>query len=61
LPVIFKKAFTGKYFTTFILMSLYSILIYILLSFIPFIGGAISGFIIQVTSYSAYSAIYNKL
>lgn len=58
---VFKKAFTGKYFITILLMFLYSFILYLILSFIPFIGGIISTFLIYVSSYSAYGAVYNKL
>ena len=58
---VFKKAFTSKYFITILLMFLYSFILYFLFSFIPYIGGVISTFLIYVSSYSAYGAIYNKI
>jgi len=58
---VFKKAFTRKYFITILLMFLYSFILYFLFSFIPYIGGIISTFLIYVSSYSAYGAIYNRL
>jgi len=60
-PVIFKKAFTGKYFIAFLVVLLYTFLIYFLLGFIPFLGSIIASFIVQLTSYSVYGAIFNKI
>ena len=58
---VFGKAFTGKYLEISIVMFIYAFLVYFLLNFIPFIGGIIASFLVQVTLYSAYGAIYNKL
>lgn len=58
---VFKKAFTGKYLEVSVLMFIYAFLIYFLLNFIPLIGGIIASFLVQVTLYSAYGAVYNKL
>jgi len=59
--IIFKKAFTGKYLEVSVLMFIYAFLVYFLLNFIPFIGGIIASFLVQIGLYSAYGAIYNKL
>ena len=61
LSLVFKKAFTGKYFVTTLIMLLYGFALYFILGFIPILGGIIASFLIYVTSYSAYGAIYNKL
>ncbi len=58
---VFRKAFTGQYFVTTLLMFLYTLLLYLILGFIPFIGGIVASFLIYITTYSAYGAIYNKL
>jgi len=59
---VFKKAFTRKYFVTFLVLNVvYSSILYLLLGFIPYIGTTIASFLIYVTNHSAYGAIYNKL
>ena len=58
---VFRKAFTSKYFVTALLMSIYGFALYFLLGFIPLVGRILATFLIYVTSYSAYGAIYNKL
>ena len=58
---IFKKAFTKQYFITSLLMLVYGAVVYSIFMWVPLVGSAIAIFLINVTSYSAYGAIYNKL
>ncbi len=58
---IFKKAFTGKYFVVWILMGLYTIILGLILGFIPFVGGSIAGFITSLTSFTAIGEVYKKI
>ena len=59
--IVFKKAFTGKYLITWILMLLYGIIATVIFSFIPFVGGAIAGFVVGVTAFTAYGEVFAEI
>lgn len=59
--LVFKKAFTGNYFVVWILMAVYGIIATTILSLIPFVGGAIAGFIVGVTAYTAFGEVYSEI
>jgi hypothetical protein len=58
---IFKKAFTGKYFVIWLLVTVLSILINNIFKFIPYIGDSISAFIIGVIAFSLIGQVYLEL
>jgi hypothetical protein len=63
---IWQKAFTGKFFGTWLLAGIYGFLIAIILGLIPSfgiinIGDGIQGFIYGVTYMTALATIYKKL
>ena len=64
--IVWKKAFTGKFFGTWLLAGIYGFLIAIILGFIPLIGfidigDGIQSFIYGVTYLTALATIYKKL
>lgn len=56
-----KKAFTGDYFATFVVIMIYVIVVTIVLNLIPYIGPAVAGFISGVTALTAFGEIYPKI
>ena len=63
---VFRKAFTGKFFWTWILAGIYGFILSLILSFIPSVGildfgGSIKGFIYGVTYMSALGIIYKRV
>ena len=58
---IFRKAFTGKYFVMWLLVMVLSALINGLFRIIPYIGDAISAFIIGVIAFSLIGQVYLEL
>ena len=59
--IVFKKAFTGKYLITWLLMLLYGIIGTAIFAFIPVVGGALAGFIVGVTAFTAYGEVYAEI
>ncbi|MBS3168031.1 DUF4013 domain-containing protein [Candidatus Woesearchaeota archaeon] len=49
---ILKKAFTGKYFVAWIVGAIINVVVVSILSFIPFVGGAIGSFTGMIISYT---------
>lgn len=58
---ILRKAFTKQYFKVWIAVFFYSILLGIVLSFIPWVGGPLSSFVAGVTSFTLLGSVYPKL
>jgi len=61
LKKVFRKAFQGKYFAAWFVVTLYAIFLTAILSYIPFIGKAIATFITGVTVFTAIGEIYPSL
>lgn len=75
--IIFKKAFTGKYFLAVLVVIAYSIVISLIVSalnlgfsamnintvyvILSFIVGGLSGFMIMITSYTIFGEVYSKI
>lgn len=59
--LVFKKAFTGKYLLTWILVLLISIIAGSIFSYVPIIGGAMSFFIMGVFGYTLFGQVYLEL
>lgn len=57
----FRKAFSGKYFISIVLLGLYSLVVTIILSMIPYVGYPISQFIVGVTWFSGLAEVYAKI
>ena len=57
----FRKAFSGKYFISLILLGLYSIIVTIVLSMIPYVGYPISQYIIGITWFTGLAEAYAKI
>ena len=58
---IFKKAFSGRYFTAWLLAIIYTLIISWILGFIPYVGSAIASFIAGVTMMTLFGEIYTKV
>ncbi|MBU4242306.1 MAG: DUF4013 domain-containing protein [Nanoarchaeota archaeon] len=58
---VFKKAFKKEYFLAWIVAMLYSLVLGSILSYIPVIGSAASGFIAGVTMFSLLGEVFPKL
>lgn len=63
---VFRKAFTGRFFLTWVLIGIYGAALSIIFSILPNIGfldleGSISGFLYGVTYMTALGIIYKKL
>jgi len=57
---IFKKALTGEYIIAWIVATFYSVLIAVVLSFIPIVGSGVAAFISGVTMYTILAEAYKK-
>lgn len=57
----FRKAFSGKYFINIILLGIYSMIVTIILSLIPYAGYPISQYIVGVTWFTGLAEVYAKL
>jgi len=57
---VFKKAFTIKYFIVWILAGVIGLVLKTILSFIPWIGAAITFFITGVIAYSLYGQVFRE-
>jgi hypothetical protein len=55
-----KKIFTGEYFVVWLIATIATVIISVILSLIPIIGQAIAAFITAVISYSLYGQIYKE-
>jgi magnesium-transporting ATPase (P-type) len=63
---VFRKAFTSKFFFTWVLVGIYGLILSLVLSFIPDweflnLGSSIRGFLYGVTYMTALGTIYKKL
>ncbi len=58
---IVKKTLNKDYFVTWIVVGVYSVVLSIVLAFIPFVGMAIASFATGVTSMTAFGELYPKL
>jgi len=58
---VFRKAFTGTYFTVWLLLTIYTLIISFLLTFIPYLGSAIASFITGVTFLTAIGEVYSTI
>ncbi len=58
---ILNKAFTGKYFGSWILFLILGGIIAIILTQIPIIGGAAAYFIVGIIEYSIFGQVYKEL
>ncbi len=61
LGFVFKKAFTGIYFVNWIVLVIISIIVTAILGWIPFIGYAISGFIVYILGATILGSIFKEL
>jgi len=57
---VLKKAITGKYFVTWLVVIIVTGIVIAILSFIPILGPAIAIFIMGVFSYSLYGQVYRE-
>jgi len=55
---IYKKAFTGKYFSAWFISMLYAVFVVVVLSFIPIVGTTIGAFLAGVTVYTYLADAY---
>jgi len=55
---IFKKAFTGNYFSAWLVVLVIAIVASMILGWLPWIGRAIQYFIVGVFSYTVYGQVY---
>jgi hypothetical protein len=58
---ICKKAFTGKYFTVWLVTIILTVFITAILSLIPIVGWGAAFFISGVIAYSLYGQVYRKV
>jgi hypothetical protein len=58
---VFRRAFTGKYFIVWIVVSLIGIVAAMLLRIIPILGKAAASFITGVIGYTLFGEVYKKL
>ena len=57
----FRKAFTWKYFMVWFIGIFYYLFWILLLSFIPYLGGVIAGFIGGVTLFTLLGQVYSEI
>ena len=57
---VFKKAFTGTYFSAWLITMIYVLIVVFVLSIIPVIGSIIASFIVGVTMYTFLAEAYKK-
>jgi hypothetical protein len=60
LSLVFKKAFTGKYFVVWIITMIMTAIAMAILIFIPVLGRAIAAFITGVIAYTLYGQVYRE-
>ena len=58
---VYKKAFTWKYFMMWFIGVFYYLFWVLLLSFIPYVGGVIAGFIGGVTLFTLLGQVYSEI
>ena len=58
---VFRKAFTWKYFMVWFIGIFYYLFWVLLLSFIPYVGGVIAGFIGGVTLFTLLGQLYSEI
>lgn len=58
---IFGRIFKSDYFIVWIVTMFYSVILMLILSIIPLLGGAISGFITEVTSMTLFGELYSEV
>ena len=58
---VFKKVMTKEYFSAWIVVAVYSILLMSVGTFIPFVGGIIATTLIGITSYTIYGEVYKEI
>ncbi len=58
---ILRKVFTGKYIVAWIIVLVYSIMVFGITMWIPVVGPAIGSFIAGVTSMTVFAEVYSEL
>lgn len=58
---VFRKAFTGKYFVSWLVVLVYAFIVAGVLSLIPLVGSILAGFIVAVTGYTIFGEVYGAL
>src|SRR3989344_4043515 len=58
---VFKKAFTGTFFAAWLVSVIGSVVLLMILGWIPYLGGAIAGFILGVVSYTLLGEAYASI
>jgi len=61
LGAVSRKALTGKYFVVWLVAIVLTIILGAILKFVPFLGSAISLFLVNVITYSLYGQVYRKV
>ena len=60
LKAVFEKVFSGKYALSWLVVMVYSMVITMIIGFIPFVGGAIGSFVSAVTGFTIFGAVYSE-
>lgn len=58
---VFRKAFTGRYFINIVLFGLYTAVVTLVLSLIPYVGYPISQYIVGVTWFTGLAEVYANI
>jgi len=58
---VFKKVMTKEYFSAWIVVAVYSVLLMSVGSLIPLVGGLIATTLIGITSYTIYGEVYKEI
>jgi len=58
---ILRKVFTGKYIVAWIIVLVYSVVVFGITMWIPVVGPAIGSFIAGVTSMTVFAEVYSEL
>src|SRR3989338_2777240 len=58
---VFKKAFTGTFFAAWLVSVIGSVVLLMILGWIPYLGGPIAGFILGVFSYTLLGEAYASI
>ncbi len=58
---ILKKVLTGKYIVAWIVVFIYSLVVFGITMWIPIVGPAIGSFIVGITSMTVFAEVYSEL
>ncbi|MFH0936245.1 MAG: DUF4013 domain-containing protein [Candidatus Woesearchaeota archaeon] len=58
---VFKKAFRSKYFVAWLMATIVTLVLSVILHFIPLVGNATAYFISGVIAYSIYGQVYKEI